>query len=428
MLKLLFDFNVFYDILIGIGVFLLIFACIKYPSAKWFVSTVLVVVFLGFTAFCVVNLHYYLTPTGGIFGSLGQLIQNNQLVSKDLNMTVENIVLTKDGDTDRYLAVCTTENENFNFDIDKKYTLLINETPCLIKDFNSNYVRADFSYEFYDEELESLLVDTLSLRFTFDNNIVTLKLYTDGGSTAVKYWNSYFSRNSMNINFSETSDTDSTYYSDYICISVCDQIIDGYNSLGRVWCNYYIHKNSTFNNIDQIDGYNFVGCKYNETDLSYIDLSTTKFTENTRLYAYYEANTDKTITIINNTGVDALGEEVPIGTTSVDSIALGTALDRSYFVNEINLGTSVQYIKTTLPSGEKGVLFLSTIDCGIVEKDKYNEYSAWNKYCVFSGNSYSFVVEDNYTFYVAYYLVEDSDSSGGLVVDPDMGTGNGSIS
>ncbi len=421
MLKLFFDFNVLYDILIGIGVFLLIFACLKYPSAKWFVSTVLVVVFIGFTVFCGVNLNYYYSAFGGIYGALGDLIQNNQLVSKELNMTVKNIVLTKDGNTDKYLAVCTTEDEYFNFDIDKKYMLLINDTPCLIKNYGSNYVLADFGYEFLDDELKSLFIDTLSLRFTFDNNIVTLKLYTNGGSTAVKYWNSYFSRNSMNINFAEISETDYTYYSDYVCVSVSNFFIDSYNKPVRTFDRYFIHSNSYFDYQKDIDGYEFLGYKFSLDDLSYIDMSSYVVKDNITLYACYEPIINYTLTVIDNTGYLSSAP-----TTS--TYRAGSILKRDYFIDSNYMDSFGKVLgngSVHLDSSTDLAWFLSIDDCGIISESEYNEHSAWVKYNnqdigSLNGNSASYVVLGDNTFYVGYISVSCSCS---VVVNPTPGSG-----
>ena len=200
MLDLIFNSSFWWGLLIAGAVVLVIWICAKYPNARVFVLSGLGILvgicLLGVTIYCGIQLGYYYNAKGGIFGSIN-VPDSNTVIREDATFSFSNIELVQ-VEGDRYIARVYS-NDAFKLKEDADYTVSVNEKPCYDVTMWDTYITASYTYEFLGEEMESLLIDTLYIRFSFDNNSTYATLTTLGGTDAVNYWNAYFSRNDFDV-------------------------------------------------------------------------------------------------------------------------------------------------------------------------------------------------------------------------------------
>ncbi len=199
-----------FTLVILIGFIVLLVACLKNPKiGKWVFLVIFCLAWVGLSAYSGVQLNYYYNTSGGIFGQLTGIFNNNEVQIKDnLVFEFKNIELTKSADN-TYSATISL-NEILSIDSDQ-VGVYINDMPCSYVENNSDYVIAKYSYSFLDNDMSILCTDTLTLNFAFYNNLTQLTVSTNGGSTAVKFWNYYFIKNNFNVRIGES---DYNYSSD----------------------------------------------------------------------------------------------------------------------------------------------------------------------------------------------------------------------
>lgn len=205
MLTLLFDTSFWYDIALVIVIAAIIIACIKYPNGKIYIASIVMILLIGASVYCGIQLNFYYTSEGGIWGKIYGLITNNTItvtVDDSIKIDVQNLVLTNEKD-DIYSAIIYSD-EVLKLDNDKKYTVLVNNEDISINAIESGYINASFRYNFFDNNLQTLCDDTLYMNFAFYNNSTYLKLYTEGGQNAVNYWNKFIANNNFTIEIKES--------------------------------------------------------------------------------------------------------------------------------------------------------------------------------------------------------------------------------
>ena len=197
------DTSWIWKVAIIIGVILIIYACIKYPKGgKWVLFGILIVGYLGVTAYSIVQLNYYYKAEGGIIGQITGIFNTNEVeVVDNLKFDFNNVELTQVAG-DKYQAKFVT-NEVLNLDDDIDYGLYVNDMPCYNVSANSNYVIAQYGYTFYDNSMIINCSDILTFNIAFNDKYTELSVVTNGGSTAVKYWNNYFNKNSFIVEIKE---------------------------------------------------------------------------------------------------------------------------------------------------------------------------------------------------------------------------------
>lgn len=197
MLNLIFNLSWIYDILLLAIVGLLLFFVIKEPKCKVYVFSIFAVAFLALTSYSAIELNYYYKANGGIFGQIKDIVQPNKVTLENTKFEFENIVLVKD--TDNNFSAEITIDDIVTFDKNSNYTILINDLPCTQSEFKSNYLMADFRFQFINDNEKVLKDDTLKFRFSFNKNNTYIKIYTSGGQLAADYWLQFFDRNGLII-------------------------------------------------------------------------------------------------------------------------------------------------------------------------------------------------------------------------------------
>lgn len=196
MLTALFDINFAYDLVLIIAILVLIVICFKYPKGgRAFAGTLVAVVTLGLTVYCGINLNSYYGAQGGIFGYLtGREPTPSVIQVDDFEFKFDNLELLE-GDNGRYSAtvildqVMTLDEPNIN--------VFVNDMPCEVLQYSSDYLMADFTYRFFNQDLQETCTDTLSFRFAFFENYTRVTVFTEGDSTALKNWNDFLNANNL---------------------------------------------------------------------------------------------------------------------------------------------------------------------------------------------------------------------------------------
>lgn len=191
-------------LIIGLLVVFIIYLVCKQNQGLKIVFCVAISLVLGVgTYYSGVQINKYYSASGGIFGQISGIFNTNKAeqIDDDLSFKIYNIEMKK-VDEYEYVAKVVID-KGFKLS-SKNHCVYVNNIPCLNREINQpNVISADYTYNFYSENQELILSDALNLKFAFDENSTTLLISTKGGSTAVKYWNYFFNKNSIIVSIEE---------------------------------------------------------------------------------------------------------------------------------------------------------------------------------------------------------------------------------
>ena len=177
----------------------------KYKNLKPIVFGVAGILIFGFSIYCMADLNYYYNAKGGVFGVLTGLFEVNMVENNvnDLEFSITNIEL-KQIDGDSYGAKIIINRKPI-VDAEKSYYVFVNGIPTTSSEVDTVHAKATYNYSFLDKKMNSMLSDELDMSFAFYENYTTLQITTNGGSDAVKLWNSYFQKQNFKITIEESS-------------------------------------------------------------------------------------------------------------------------------------------------------------------------------------------------------------------------------
>ena len=264
---------------LAIGVALLMVLAFQMGKHKNLIPIVLGVVCIGvfiFSIYCMTDLNYYYTAEGGVHGVLTGLFHVNTVEGEDLEFSLTNIELKQIAD-DQYGAKVTI-NRTITMEDDKQYVVCVNGIPCTTSEVDQIHAQATYAYTFYNKQMTGF-EDTLNFNFAFYKNYTSLSVSTEGGSEAVKNWNSYFNKNDFVVIIEESTfnfEVDEQEVADY-CIT--------YYIDNQVYKQQLVRSNQTFDLLDAPEkkGYSFEG--WADTEGNIVDIHIT--TQNIDLYAVY---------------------------------------------------------------------------------------------------------------------------------------------
>ncbi len=353
MFSLLFDSGFWYDLIFIVLIGFIIFLCFKYPNSRVYVFSFLGIVFVGFTAYCGIQLNFYYSAEGGVWGYINGLIDNNTAtteVTDTIKYSLENIVLTQNPDGS--FSATIYSDDKFELKQDTSYGVYVNDEPCTQVDFSSNFVRAEYRYAFLDNDLEVLMDDTLQFNIAFYENSSSFTLTTHGGQEAVDYWNKYFSRNNLVVEVKPTDYTKDNQltingsYDEYVTLNyyVDDEIkytniyLPGYhvtsmpipadseNKLFAYWANKEGEKVDELTITQDTDLY----AVFTET---LVVLDTPK---EITLFADYHTSVDETINLNDYVDVDLTGKNITVDL----NLQIQNSVGEMYYVENLKFTDS----------------------------------------------------------------------------------------
>lgn len=89
-----------------------------------------------------------------------------------------------------------------------QYVLYINDCKCYLTNQGEDYMFSEFTYAFYDTDLELILVDTLTIKIGLTENETTIIIQTYGGLNATELWKSYQVKNNFVMKFTTATADD----------------------------------------------------------------------------------------------------------------------------------------------------------------------------------------------------------------------------
>lgn len=198
-----------YTIILIIGAIMVLIACFKYPKiGKWILLVLFYVVLICVTIYSLIQLNIYYKARGGVIGQISTIFKPNEVkVVDDITYKFNNTELLQVGDSDTYRADVSLD-EVLELTKGVKYQLLINDVPCGYSDNNEDYILANYNYIFYNDDMTAAFQDILKIRIAFYKNFTNFTISTDGGATAVKYWNYYFNKNDFVIKLGTKASVD----------------------------------------------------------------------------------------------------------------------------------------------------------------------------------------------------------------------------
>lgn len=197
--------NTLLYIVIGLvlaGVILLLY---KYPIARLFVLTavMVVLVFTGITSAFRLNTYY--NSKGGIIGQITGVYKENEVEiteTTQIDFDFKNVSLTKN-ENDKYSAKFSTE-KTLTLNDNEFYQILVNDEPAqlILSDKNSavaNYTYVFQSNEIIDNNYKEIAIDTMTISFSFYGNYSNIICEINGGTNTASLWDSYFTKNNFKI-------------------------------------------------------------------------------------------------------------------------------------------------------------------------------------------------------------------------------------
>ena len=220
--------------LIVLAVVLLIIAvviCTKYEIARYIVFGIVCVGLLISSVFAGHYLNTYYSASGGIFGYIDGIVVKNELTKEnEASFKLNNLNFSATSNDNEFIAVFKTNETLVELDKNANYKVSINGNDCFIDLIGSDYINGRFVYAFYSRNNTLMFTDALKFNISCYNNFTQLQLFTTGGSEAVKYWNSYFTKNGIVFNIEKAENEEKTVpvleeveaTSDYVLVSLYD--------------------------------------------------------------------------------------------------------------------------------------------------------------------------------------------------------------
>ena len=294
MLKLLFDLDFWYDMAMFAIVILLIILAIKVKGFRIFVLAVLYLAIVASAVFSYFKINEYYKAEGGVVGTIKSISEYNKVENNDLVFDFRNVVMTENGKVDSagnvvgYSAKFTSDCVP-KFVDGQVYQPYVNGSPVDVSEFSTDLLVANYEYNFYDEDQNLILNDTLKFRFAFYKQSTSFIVSTEGGAYACKQWNYFFNKNGFIVELKPVEEKDDveSFLSQFIKVDMTIQEGDTSQSLQT----FYFKQSGMIPKDFKVDSYryNITGWIDAETSES-VDISTTTFTKDTRLQAVYEYN------------------------------------------------------------------------------------------------------------------------------------------
>lgn len=345
MLYLISGVSYWIDIVLVVLLGFALIGSLYWDKLKVLIVLLTSVFIIGCGAYSIYNLYHYYTAEGGTIGIIQTQDKNNVYVD-NMSFDFENVVFYATGAENEYEAKFVTE-KTFKLDNTKYCELLVNGMPCDYVVNSSDYLIAEYNYNFYDEDLDVTINDKLTFHMSFYNNSSLLLVTTNGGENAVSKWNYFFNVNKFIVTIKQV---DSVYISDSI------SNIDEYSTLS-LYANEQLYskvlvkngKTYTLPTEFKIDAYKFYGWELDGEAIT--EITVTKdisISANVvKLYTVTFIDNDvvvKTIVVEDGTKIYKVDEPTPSATNMTFRgfyTSDGTYIDS---INGLTVTTDLQFI------------------------------------------------------------------------------------
>lgn len=264
------------------------------PVLKY-VSSVILCLGLSVSAiYCGVQVNTYYNAKGGVLGFLTGIYNSNKVeVVDDLKFEIKNTELRQVSENVYSLEI--VRDTALDLESSVTYGIYVNGTPCYSSESSSStlekYVRAEYQYNFYNVDKTLMLNDTLTVTITTNTKYTMLNIKTEGGSEAVKLWNSYFNKNNFIVeikamNYVKNGDLQ---YGEGEIPEICSvKFMAGENNLFKTKLVVKGEKLSSLEDAPQLDGKIFQGWSLDGKLV--VDYRTITIQEDTIFYGVFISN------------------------------------------------------------------------------------------------------------------------------------------
>ena len=282
-------FSLLFDRQFWIGIFLvliivgIIIVYAKYQGARKPIISIVCLVMLGFSTYCGIQLNYYYSAEGGIYGKLSGIIQSNTVEEyEEVKFSLKNIVLAQDVNGE-YSAIILSDKQVDFKSTDGKH-IFVNGIPCSDNRATVNGITANYHYVFKDSDLVKVCEDTLNISFSYYENGYRLKISTKGEQTAVNYWNAYFSRNNFVISIEDLFHSNTENF-EVVEGQIQNPVTLTYYVDEQVYSTATYSKGTIVRNLIEIEkeGYTFLGWSADKTNI----IEDFTINQDYRLYAVF---------------------------------------------------------------------------------------------------------------------------------------------
>lgn len=366
-------------------IFIIIIACVVLCLIAYFVGkhrallpialSVIAIVFIATSAKCFIDLNNYYSASDGVFGYLSGMVPNNQAsitIKDNIKISLNNIVLVQETNTDSFSAQIYL-NDVVELQKDKAYTVAVNGEPSSKVDYstgNDSFVRAEYVYQFLGNDLSVLCTDTLTFNFAFFDKGTEVKITTDGGQTAVDYWNKFFSRNDFDVEIKATeyiSDSELTYgtgdYSNYHTITY---FVDETEYLSQI-----VNENDKVTLINAPDKEGYIFDYWADAEGNRVEMNS-KFSEDIVLTAVYQKS-NRTVLFSGEKEISCESISTPYSDKIVADLSSYFDFDMTGLTLEVTFDFGI-YSPTGEATGSPGKITLKTGES--YEIDSYS-YGVW---------------------------------------------------
>ncbi len=255
--------STFWQIVLLIALVVIIIALIKFPNARVYIFTILLICLVGLGAYSGIMLNSYYSAEGGIIGTIHQFVNPTQVeIVDELKFNFTGIEMRSVTET-RYRA-STSTTDIVNVPVGSSYVLLVNDLPCNVSesDSSSDYLIANYMYTFMDENRDEILTDTLVIRIAFNNLNTTISLETNGGSECASLWNAFFNKNGFELTLTTDRYVDTNTGLDYGTGDTSNYAVVTFVNKEEI--TYEVYTLGSEINLPVIDDIEFIGWSYND--------------------------------------------------------------------------------------------------------------------------------------------------------------------
>ncbi len=218
------------NILILIIALVALIAFVKIKELRGFLLVALVVVIGVSGVISTYHIGEYYYKNGVTVGNLVDSIFNNNVAKIDkadnYTFNYSQIGFASTGEPNQYQSKIIEPRE-IEIDLSQNWSVFINDLECNNNVVKDNEITATFTNAFFNKDKDLIMEDTLNISIIFHKKTFEIYLTTNGGDSAVKYWNTFLEKNDFILKLQKTQKNNNSINIDEIADLVTLILEDG---------------------------------------------------------------------------------------------------------------------------------------------------------------------------------------------------------
>lgn len=198
-------------IIYGVIIIFALYFLYKYDSTRIIVSSLAFIVLIATGVYSVKQVNGYYFVTGTTYGEATTLFNANDAQFErldDFTFKFTKLGLKKTDIANQYRTRVQDSNKTI-LNSSKHYAIYLNEQLLTNNKQEAGMLSADAKFSYRDTNNVEMILDTLHISFSFENNITEIVLTTDGGDIATGIWDNFLARNNFILSIKEVDLIDS---------------------------------------------------------------------------------------------------------------------------------------------------------------------------------------------------------------------------